>query len=307
MSGTVTGAATAITVGVAGAAAHRARLRATLDAFLAAADRAALAHADPVSLVRPFEDPHDREVAGFLVAMLAYGRVAAIRKKSADLLDRLGPEPAERVDRGRAPLALRGFVYRFQRGDDLPRLARAIGRVRRASGSLGAAFVEGADPADVDYGPAMAALVARVRGAIRGPLTYGLRFLLPDPASGGAAKRLCLFTRWMVRPDDGVDLGVWSSLGLAVQPAKLLVPLDTHMARIARYIGLTERRTNDLEAARQITRALRALRPEDPVAYDLALCHLGISGACPRRRDRDKCAGCPIRSICRLGPEPAGW
>ena len=303
----MTHAATARTLGPSHGAARQTHLRATLDAFLATADRAALAEADPVSLVRRFEDPHDREVAGFFVAMLAYGRVISIREKATELLDRLGPQPAARVDRGRAASALRGFGYRFQRGDDLARFARAVGQVRRASGSLGAAFIATVDPADDDYGPAMAGLVAGVRSAIRGPLTYGLRFLLPDPASGGAAKRLCLFLRWMVRPDDGVDLGVWSRLGLSVQPAKLVVPLDTHIARIARYVGLTARKTNDFEAARQITRALRALRPEDPVAYDLALCHLGISGACPRRRDRARCAGCPIRSICRLGPEPAGW
>ena len=298
---------TAITLGRSRATARPAQLRATLDAFLATADRAALAAADPVSLVRRYEDPHDQEVAGFFVAMLAYGRVVAIREKASELLDRLGPRPATRIDRGRAAPALRGFAYRFQRGQDMPRFARAVGAVRRASGSLGAAFVEGVDPGDDDYGAAMAALVARVRAAIRGPLTYGLRFLLPDPASGGAAKRLCLFTRWMVRPDDRVDLGVWRRLGLSVEPAKLVIPLDTHIARIARYVGFTTRKTNDLEAARQITRALRALRPADPVAYDLALCHLGISGACPRRRDRTRCAGCPIRSICRLGPQPAGW
>lgn len=301
--------ATAITPEWALPASRQKRLKQTLDAFLAAADRAALAEADPVSLVRSYDDPHDQEVAGFFVAMLAYGRVASIREKAGDLLQRLGPHPARAVDKGRAVRRLHGFVYRFQRADDLPRFAQAVGRVRRKSGSLGAAFVEEARSADFteDYGTAMAGLVRRVRAALRGPPTYGLKFLLPDPASGGAAKRLCLFVRWMVREDDGVDLGAWTALGLAVEPAKLVVPLDTHIARIARYVGLTSRKTNDLEAARQITAGLRALRPDDPLAYDLALCHLGISGACPRRRDVKRCVGCPIRAVCGLGPKPPEW
>ena len=283
------------------------RLQETLDAFLATADRAAFARADPVSLVRRYDDPHDQEVAGFFVAMLAYGRVDSIRQKAGELLERLGPRPAAQVDSGRAVRKLQGFAYRFQKDDDLPRFARAVGRVRRERGSLGAAFLHDVQPRHGDYRHEMAALMGQLRAAVAGPLTHGMKFLLPDPGSGSAAKRLCLFVRWMVRPEDGVDLGTWGRLGLSVDPARLLIPLDTHIARIGRYLGLTERRTDDLEAASQITRALGRLRPSDPVAYDLALCHLGISGACPRRRDPVRCVGCPIRAVCRLGPEPAQW
>jgi uncharacterized protein (TIGR02757 family) len=287
-----------------GAPASDRALRAHLDRFLAGVDPAALAAGDPVSLVRPYADPADREVAGFLVAMLAYGRVASIKTTAKRALAALGPRPARSVDRGRFS-ALDGFVYRFQKGDDLVRFLEAVRRVRKNHGSLAEAFGRGVSAADADYGDAMASFVDLLLCATDGELAYGLKYLLPHPGRGGAAKRLCLYLRWMIRPDDGADLGAWS--GERLDAARLVIPLDTHIGRIARYLGLTDRKSDDLVTARAITAALRRLRPDDPLAYDLALCHLGISGRCPRRRDVEKCAGCPIRPVCRLGPEPEGW
>ena len=95
--------------------------------------------------------------------------------------------------------------------------------------------------------------------------------LLPSPESGSACKRLNLFLRWMVR-SDAVDPGGWSG----VSPAMLIVPLDTHMHRIAAKLGLTKRRAADFRAAREVTGAFRTIAPEDPVKYDFALTRLGI-------------------------------
>lgn len=141
----------------------------------------------------------------------------------------------------------------------------------------------------------MQAFVERIRAHVDGPMTYGLSYLLPSPA-GGAAKRLALYLRWMVRAEDGVDLGTWHHL----EPSRLLIPLDTHIARIGRYVGLTDRQTIGLPTALDVTASLARLDPQDPLRYDLALCHLGISGACPTRREPAICRDCPIRSICRL-------
>lgn len=265
---------------------------------------------DPVALVRRYGDPHDQEVAGILVAMLAYGRVASIKAKAGALLALLGPSPAAAVDSGAAHRALAGFVYRFQRGQDLPRFVRAIREVRAVHGSLGQAFlhaVHAASAPEPHYGPAMGRFVETLAGALRGRLSPGLRFLLAQPAGGGAAKRLCLYLRWMTRPDDGIDLGAWQRLAPGVDPARLIIPLDTHIERIGRYLGLTDRRSADLRTAVEITGALARLAPGDPLVYDIALCHLGISGRCPRKRDVERCADCPIRAVCRLGREPARW
>lgn len=281
-------------------------LREHLDSFLASVDPATIAAEDPVSLVRLYDDPHDREVAGFLVAMLAYGRVASIKASAGRALAALGPHPARAVDAGRRSRKLDGFVYRFQKNDDVVRFLTAVRRVRKRYGSLGAAFLD-ADEPDNDYAKTMARFVDRLVAAIDGEPSNGLKFLLPNPGRGGAAKRLCLYLRWMIRDDDGADLGSWNTLAPGVDRSRLLIPLDTHIARIARYLGLTDRKSDDLVTAQQITSALVRLRPHDPLAYDLALCHLGIGGQCPRQRDVVLCRACPIQPVCRLGPEPAGW
>ena len=121
----------------------------------------------------------------------------------------------------------------------------------------------------------------------------GLSHLVPDPAKGSASKRLFLYLRWMIRKDDGVDLGLWP-----IDPSLLVIPVDTHIHRIARNLGLTRRSDASLRTAVEITAALRRLDPKDPVRYDFALCHMGVSRECPSRRDEEKCARCVVQSVC---------
>jgi endonuclease III len=82
---------------------------------------------------------------------------------------------------------------------------------------------------------------------------------------------------------------------------QLTIPLDTHVARVSRYIGLTRRATPDGRMAQEITDALRHLEPADPLRYDFALSHLGILGDCPGVRNRSTCVACPLYSVCRAG------
>ncbi|MEO1227412.1 MAG: TIGR02757 family protein [Myxococcota bacterium] len=277
-------------------------LREALDGLLARVNPEALVAEDPVSLVHRYPDPHDQEVAGLVVAGLAYGRVASIRDKAREALDRLGARPARSVDRGEVT-ALRGFVYRFQRGEDLVRLATAIGALRARHGSLGQAFSELRRPEDLDHADTASRWVGALREAMNPPLTYGARYLLPDPGSGGASKRLLLYLRWMIRGPDGLDLGAWGrALAPSLRPDRLVIPIDTHISRLARYLGLTERRADDLTTAREITTGLARLCAEDPIRYDMALCHLGISGACPRELEPAKCGACPLWDVCRVRP-----
>ncbi len=282
-------------------------LRRALDRFLERTDPRPLVARDPVSLVRRYADPHDQEVAGLLVAGLAYGRASMIIDRAAAALAPLGPHPARAIADPRVRARLDGFVYRFQRGQDLPRFLAAMAAVRAEQGSLAAAFAGVVEAADPDYAPALDRWSQALRAATGGPLSRGLAFLLPRAGATGAAKRLCLYLRWMIRPAGPVDVGAWTHLAPGLSPARLVIPLDTHIQRIGRYVGLTDRSTSGLATAQDITARLRRLRPEDPLAYDLALCHLGISGACPRRRDPVACEGCPIRGICRLGRRPSRW
>jgi uncharacterized protein (TIGR02757 family) len=102
-----------------------------------------------------------------------------------------------------------------------------------------------------------------------------------------------MLLRWMVRPAEGIDLGLWRL------PARALVlPLDTHTHRIARYVGLTARNDASWRTAVEITDALAMLDPLDPVRFDFALAHLGISGQCRREYDAEICTRCALFPVC---------
>jgi uncharacterized protein (TIGR02757 family) len=165
------------------------------------------------------------------------------------------------------------------------------GRLRRTHGTLGEALAARITK------PTTAGLVEGMAvwaGALRGPSpARGLSHLVPDPSKGSASKRLFLYLRWMIRRADGVDLGLWP-----IDPSLLVIPVDTHVHRIARNLGLTRRRDASLRTAMEITAALRRLDPNDPVRYDFALCHMGVSRECPSRRDAEKCARCVVRDVC---------
>ena len=235
---------------------------------------------DPVGIVRRYATAADREVVAFLAAALAYGRVASIRASLDDLLARFGASPGSFV-RGFEPRRdarrLEGFAHRFTRGRDVALFLWLLRQAMESAGSLETFFLEGDVPGAPDLEAAMDAFGARLFALDPGPLREalpGARWLLPLPCHGSVAKRHCLLLRWLVRPEDGVDLGLWTG----VSPARLIVPLDVHLQRVARALGWTRRRTAGWPMALEVTARLRRLTPEDPVRHDFALCRLGILG-----------------------------
>jgi uncharacterized protein (TIGR02757 family) len=125
------------------------------------------------------------------------------------------------------------------------------------------------------------------------PEKAGVCYFFSRPSSGGACKRINLTLRWMTRTD-GVDPGGWS----AILPRQLIVPLDTHTIRVGRCLKLTRRASPGWKMAADITRALRALDPADPVRYDFSLCHLSMMGACGWQTPRGN-TQCPLCDLCR--------
>jgi len=284
-------------------------LAAHLEAVYAGIDLRARLAADPVAFPRRYTDRRDQEVAGLLAACLAYGRVdlfTAVLDELFALLDaRGGPGAFVAAFEPDAARALESVRYRFNTGVDFVLLFAALRRVYASVDTLETLVLPVTDAVE----PGLIRLVARLRlevlaaapacGVEAGgfkDLPRGLRYLLPSPASGSACKRWNLFLRWMVRPRrEGVDLGIWTR----IPTRALVVPLDTHVLRIARFIGLTARRDGSWRTALEVTAALRRLDPEDPVRFDFSLAHLGISGACRGRRHPQVCPTCPLDPICR--------
>lgn len=281
-------------------------LKNVLEALYAARSGEHLAN-DPLSFCHRYRDPLDREVVGFIAASFAYGNVKIIRRNLESIFAPMGESPrrfVERFDPERDGRLYAGFKHRFNDARDLCALLVACRVMLRKAGSIEGWFLRFHPPGATDVTEALTGFSASLKGldlsAVFGaegiPADSYFEFFFPSPASGSACKRLCMFLRWMVRPADGIDLGIWSG----VDPAQLVIPVDAHIQRICRLLGFTQRRQADWRMAREITAALRGLDPHDPVKYDFPLCHLGISEGCDGK-GLERCLSCAIRSICATG------
>ena len=264
---------------------------------------------DPVHIVRRYRSPEDQEIVGFCAAALAFGRVASVLNSIESLLAVVGPHPAAFVrsfDPVRDGAPLQPLVHRWIRGRDLVALLLILQRMLREHGSIERFFLAGDDSSAPDVRTGLdsfstRALATDLTAAYgrRLPARPGVCYFFPRPSAGSACKRLNLFLRWMVRKD-AIDLGVWR----AVSPARLIVPLDTHVIRLGHCLRLTSYASPGWNMAAEITASLRALDAIDPVRYDFSLCHVGMMGACGyglKQRDGQ----CPLRGECRPTPRRA--
>jgi len=263
------------------------------DALYAEFNRTA-ADRDPVEVAWRFEAPADREVAAFISAALAFGRVASILSSIGRVLEGLGAAPAAALREfrpARHGARYHDFVHRWIGPAEIVALLDVLGAMLREAGSLEAFFVAGDEASDPDVGPAIERFSTRAR-AMGGPHVANF---FPRPSTGSACKRLNLFLRWMAR-HDALDPGGWTR----VSPARLVVPLDTHVIRVAQCLRLTRRRTPGWAMACEITAALRRLDAADPIRYDFALCRVGMKDWCGwGRTGAHRDVDCPLRGLCR--------
>ena len=236
-----------------------------------------MVHTDPLSFVHLFENSGDREVTGFIASSLAYGRVAQIQRSVERVLERMGEHPLEYLMTTtdmELEETFRDFVHRFTTGSEIIGTLRGLREVIDRYGSIEGCMVAGMTGnhriGRSGDAPILSGLCYLTR-EINRPLGGGYNSLVPCPEKGSAVKRLNLYLRWMIRKDK-VDLGVWE----LVAPAELIVPLDVHIFRISKLLGLTSRKQADMKTAREITDAFRLISPDDPVKYDFALASLGI-------------------------------
>ena len=253
---------------------------------------------DPISIPMAFNKRMDWELISWVAAHLAYGRVKPMLNAIRRLIAPLGLKPVqwlrERDEQGiREELAsaLKGWVWRFHTLADMVEWIIAWKKMDEStnySGMEELLLPNGGVSAD----QRLSDLVNRLRKGL--PQTRGLRFNLPDPLKGAACKRWRMFLRWMVRKG-WPDFGIWDKY----PQAELVIPLDTHVHRISRQVGLCSRRAQDAKAALEITAALKSLDREDPLVYDFAIAHLGILGDCTGSRGA-MCSSCPLESVCGL-------
>ena len=262
------------------------------------ADRAV---ADPVWMARRYDRSDDREVAAFIAAALAFGRVQSVLNSVDGMLQVMGASPAAFV-RNFAPArdrdCFKHLVHRWTNGADFAALVWILHQMIEQRGSIESFFIEGLADDAVDVGAALQSFSTRALAldvsAIYGKKRPkpGVAYFFSRPSSGGACKRLNLFLRWMVR-EDQVDLGVWKK----IRPGQLIVPLDTHIIRVGQCLRLTKLKSPGWRMAADITASLRAIDPIDPVKFDFSICHLGMMNACGFGKKIGD-ANCPLKGAC---------
>ena len=274
------------------------QLREVLERLYAKYNRPEFIPPDPLQFLYKYSDSGDREIAGFLSAALAYGRVAQIEKSLTSLFSRIGKSPYAFVRNfGKAERErLNGFKHRFTTGRDIADLLELLKEVLDDKGSIEDYFLHGYSEKDQNIISALSAfcdsLLDRYVKRSKGGTKNGVQYLLPRPAAGSACKRLNLFLRWMVRSDD-VDPGLWKS----IDKSKLLVPVDVHIGRLCPLLGLYDRKTVSLATAVEITQGLAEVEPADPAKYDFALSRIGILGGC-NGSYRSGCETCELFGFC---------
>jgi uncharacterized protein (TIGR02757 family) len=226
---------------------------------------------DPVSIPHLFTKKQDIEIAGFFAAIFSWGNRVTIIKKTGELMQRMDMSPYEFCLNYNSKYLkrLKGFKHRTFREDDLSYFVEFFHHHYQRFSSLETAFSQWMKGQDEN-----------VEHALNGFKKYffSLEHLnrtekhISSPMQKSTCKRLNMFLRWMVRRDNNkVDFGIWKK----ISPAQLICPVDVHVARVARRLGLLKRKQNDWAAAVELTKNLRKLDKNDPGKYDFALFGLG--------------------------------
>ncbi len=228
---------------------------------------------DPVCIPHSFTKKQDIEIAGFFAAIFAWGSRTTIINKSRELMQLMDNAPHDFCS-GHEDNDLRKllhFKHRTFTATDLLYFVSFFKAHYQAHVSLESAFTMGMGKKDENVEHALDGFYRYFFSLDHVPKRTLKHIASPQRKS--ACKRINMFLRWMVRTDNnGVDLGLWKN----ISPAQLVIPLDLHVARVARQFNLLERKANDWEAALELTRSLKEMNPRDPCRYDFALFGLGV-------------------------------
>lgn len=223
---------------------------------------------DPVQFIHKFNSKKDIELAGFIASLLAYGSRKQFISKLVELFEIAQNEPLNFVQNFDKRL-IGNFNYRFGKPNDFISIFEILKELYNTSDGLEELFEHGYRQNKM-FQTAVDYFYARADKNVG----QGFYHMIPNPENGGAMKRMCMYLRWMVRKSV-VDAGIWQFM----KPSELYIPLDVHVGRISREMGLLTRKANDFKAVIELTKNLKKFCPEDPVKYDFAMFGLGIDTA----------------------------
>lgn len=248
---------------------NKRKLKEFLDRKVDQYDQPSFIPHDPVCIPHMFTKKQDIEIAAFFAAVFAWGNRTTIINKSKELMQRMDNDPFNFVSKHtEADLeSLLGFRHRTFNDTDLLYFVAFLHHHYSKSNTLETAFTQWGNTVEEmltgfhHYFFSLEDVPPRTKKHIA------------TPERNSTCKRLSMFLRWMVRQNSEVDFGIWKK----IKPSQLVIPIDLHVARVAKRFSLLHRKQTDWNAALELTEYLRNLDPLDPVKYDFALFGLGVT------------------------------
>lgn len=225
---------------------------------------------DPIQIPHRYKDKEDIEIVAFISALFAYGSRKVFIPKLDELFSKMGKKPLEYIKNGEFSNLI-NFNYRFAKENDVIEILKILSKLYNSNETLQTLFRYGYEQK------------SDIKGMLQVVTDYfylnstdnvgeGFYFMLANPKNNGAMKRLNMFLRWLVRKPP-VDFGLWNF----IPTSELLIPLDTHVAKISREMNLLTRKSNDFKAVLELTDKLKQFDANDPTKYDFAIYAKGIN------------------------------
>ena len=225
---------------------------------------------DPIQIPHRYKDKEDIEIVAFISALFAYGSRKVFIPKLDELFSKMGKKPLEYIKNGEFSNLI-NFNYRFAKENDVIEILKILSKLYNSNETIRTLFRYGYEQK------------SDIKGMLQVVTDYfylnstdnvgeGFYFMLANPKNNGAMKRLNMFLRWLVRKPP-VDFGLWDF----ISTSELLIPLDTHVAKISREMNLLTRKSNDFKAVLELTDKLKQFDANDPTKYDFAIYAKGIN------------------------------
>lgn len=251
-------------------------LKKTLDDLVLKYETVDFIDKDPIRFPHMFSSSLDIELSGIISSAFAYGKRELFIKKLEVIFTKIMKNnPSEFImnfDLEKDFKYFENFKYRYTKGCDVCLLLNSLKKAVEEYSTLENLFMKGFSADDKNVKQALIHFTEVLYEYNKNqPDIRGFKFLLPSPKANSACKRLNMFLRWMVRKSE-VDFNLWKN----IPQSKLIIPLDVHVARVSRGLGLILRNQNDWQAAEILTEVLKQFDENDPVKYDFALFDMGV-------------------------------
>jgi uncharacterized protein (TIGR02757 family) len=233
---------------------------------------------DPLQFLHFYKNDLDIEVMGLIASIFSFGNMKQIINSLEKIRSIVGENPHKYIINFSTKNYenFQNLKHRFYKESDILNLFLALRRVYVTQGSLKNLFLTFYDSSEPKLKNAISKFSDHFLNEIKkqthsNNASRGIQFMFSKLEKGSACKRMNLFLRWMVRKDE-LDFGLWKE----IPTSKLIIPVDTHIAKICKSLKLTKRKNVSWKMAEEITENLKKYDSFDPVKYDFALCHIGM-------------------------------